>query len=159
MALDERFYELEGENYGVFSEKTLQNDQYSESVSLEELHRQYAVLGEVLEEKGLWHPDAAVVYNSIGRLYMRLGEYARAHGCYEQAMHVRQRAFGPDSIETAACYHFIAGACFMQHNYDKALYWLEKELEISERVLGAAHPDTEVSYQYINMVKVRAGIR
>ena len=59
---------------------------------------------------------------------------------------------GKDHPETATTYNNIAGVYYAKGDYDKALEYYEKALEISESKLGKDHPSTATTYNNIALV-------
>ena len=98
------------------------------------------------------HPDTATSYHNIGRVYHRLGDYAKALEYYRKALDIRERVLGSDHPSTAASYNYIGMVYRSQGDYPKALEYYRKALDIRERVLGPDHPDTATSYNNIGVV-------
>ena len=64
-------------------------------------------------------------------------------------MKIRESNLGKDHPETAVTYNNIAGVYKAKGEYDRALVYYLKALEVKETKLGKDHPDTATTYNNI----------
>ncbi len=83
----------------------------------------------------------ARLFNSLGSVYLRQGNYAEAEKHYRRALTLRQEAVGTDHHDVAMAYTNLAVVLRRQGKYAEARPLFERGLAIRERTLGADHPD------------------
>ena len=92
----------------------------------------------------------AASYNDMGNVCSDvMSDYERALEYYFNALHIMERAAGPDHPDTEITYNNIGRAYFEQGDYVKALEYYHKVAEIREKTLGPGNPDTISAYNVI----------
>jgi len=81
----------------------------------------------------------------IGRLYDQIGNSRKAEEMERAALAIRQRKFGPESLETAASLNDLGLVLMTQHKLAEAERAHGQALAIRHRLLGAENPDTATS--------------
>ena len=92
----------------------------------------------------------AASYNDMGNVCSDvLSDYERALEYYFNALHIMERAAGPDHPDAEGTYNNIGRAYFEQGDYVKALKYYHKVAEIREKTLGPGNSDTISAYNVI----------
>jgi serine/threonine protein kinase/tetratricopeptide (TPR) repeat protein len=81
----------------------------------------------------------------IGRLYDQIGNSRKAEEMERAALAIRQRTFGPESLETAASLNDLGLVLMTQHKLPDAEKAHTQALAIRRRLLGEENPDTATS--------------
>lgn len=77
---------------------------------------------------------AAVILNSMGMLYKKQNKFERAVDAYERALKIREEHLGLQHPDTIACRHNIAEVYISWANPDKAREYIEKNLEVMQKL-------------------------
>jgi tetratricopeptide (TPR) repeat protein len=103
------------------------------------------------------YPDNAENHDILGRAYSANRKYDEAFASIQQALQIKSRKFGADSIEAAASYLGLAKVHIGKEKYDEALKYANKSLEIREKLMGEQHKDVAESLTVIGDIKVNKG--
>jgi hypothetical protein len=76
---------------------------------------------------------------------MDMGEYAKAEPLLQTTLRIRQKAFGPEHLETATSLNNLAMLFWLMGEYAKAEPLQQEALRIIEKFRGPDHPDTATS--------------
>jgi len=114
----------------------------------EDLHYFDSVV-ETLKQLKIENETVAYLNDSLGLIYLHLGEYSKALLLLEKALTIREKVLGGEHPSTATSCNNIGGVYDDKGEYDKALEYYQKDLAISEKVLGSEHPLTATSYNNI----------
>ncbi len=88
--------------------------------------------------------EARNLFAESVRLY-RAGKYNEAQPLAEHALGVREKALGPEHLETAQSLNFLAVVYLDKGDYARAEPHFQRALIIREKRLGAEHPETAQS--------------
>jgi len=126
------------------------------SQTAEELYRQGKYDGAVVvaqkalevakQNVGPDHPDVAKSLNSLGRIYERQADFAKAEPLLKRSLAIREKALGPDHPDVAESLHSLGA---IQRDYAKAESLYKRSLAIREKALGPDHPDVATSLVYL----------
>ncbi|RTR18398.1 tetratricopeptide repeat protein, partial [Azospirillum griseum] len=101
------------------------------------------------EAATLCPPDDALLradyLNSAGQAEYRAGRYPAALPLYTEALAIREKALGPDHLDTARSLNNLAVLYDTQGKLEAAAPLHARALAIKERALGPDHPDTALS--------------
>ena len=99
----------------------------------------------------------ANLYNEIGLVYYKQGDYEKALEYYRKALVIKEKQLGNNHPSTSITYNNIGLVYKKQGDYKKALEYYRKALAIREKVLGKEHPDTATTYNNIGGVYYKQG--
>ena len=97
------------------------------------------------------------LYNNLGVLYRKRGDYDRAVRFGERALAIKLRNYPPDHPSVGKYYNNIGRALQAQGRYPEAVAYVRRALEHSRRSLGEAHPSTAGAYGELSNVYADAG--
>ncbi|MGE0643521.1 MAG: tetratricopeptide repeat protein [Nitrospira sp.] len=95
--------------------------------------------------------------NNLGLVFHDQGQYERAQACYEEALLLWERAFGPIHEDAAVALHNLAEIYQEQGKLEQAEDYYGRSLSIGERVFGPGHPKLAVGYNGLGMLYRRQG--
>ena len=98
------------------------------------------------------HPNVAMSYNNIGRIYDSQGNHSKALAYYTKSLEIRLSIFGENHPDVAMSYNNIGSIYDNQGDYSKALEYYTKSLEILLSIFGENHPDVATSYNNIGSI-------
>jgi tetratricopeptide (TPR) repeat protein len=101
------------------------------------------------------HGDIAVIINNIGILHIRMGTYDLALKLFEKSLQMSKRS-GYDTL-VAKSLLSIGWAYMHKREFDKALDFMLKSLEMRKKVIHSNHKDIAESLYYIGEVYCRMG--
>ncbi|MCK8520888.1 CHAT domain-containing protein [Aquimarina sp. D1M17] len=78
----------------------------------------------------------AFVYNSIGDILAKKGEFSNAIDLYERSIHIIAKLFGKNYVENGKNYKNIGALYYLKEDYEKALLFYKKSLNILIDVYG-----------------------
>lgn len=94
----------------------------------------------VKEHRGEEHPNIATLLNNIGPLYQKSGRIKKAKECFISALNIQLKINGGENhLVISKTYSNLANFFFKEKEYDKALEYSRKGLNIYEKVLGEDH--------------------
>jgi tetratricopeptide (TPR) repeat protein len=96
--------------------------------------------------KRVWgpeHPETADALNSLGLVFEKIGEHAKAEPLFQEALRIWQKR--PEHPRTAKSLSKLASAYRDMHEYAKAEPLFQEALRICQKVLGSEHPGTAKS--------------
>ena len=97
----------------------------------------------------------AETYNNLGTLYRTLGNYDKALEYYEKSLKIKMKLLSQAKLESekdslieslAVTYNNIGNIYILQKDYEKALKYQEKSLDIKLSLYGELHPSIAISY-------------
>ncbi len=88
--------------------------------------------------------DAAALNARVEELYQQ-GRYQEAIPLAERAMHLREKALGPEHADTIESLHNLASLYDFVGDFGRAEPLYQRALATREKVLGPEHPDTATS--------------
>lgn len=109
------------------------------------------------EEFGENHSDVARIYNNLGSIYLRLGNYNEAIISYNKALAIVKETDGLEHQHTATFYNNIGSVYEAQGLYSEALEYYTKALPIVEKELGLFHSFTATAYNNIGELYSKLG--
>jgi len=99
------------------------------------------------------HHLTATTLHHFARVFLDLGNFAKALELYQRALAIREQVLGPDDLDTAATINNMAAVLQAQGTRFATVVSLnERALAIRERALGPDHPHTAASL--INVARV-----
>jgi tetratricopeptide (TPR) repeat protein len=107
---------------------------------------------EILLEQETEESAKAPIYNQLGLIKNRQGEYQEAITFYEKALEIHKRTHPPNHPNLGGSYNNIGGVYYNMSDYSKALSSHEKALAIRQQSLPPNHPSLGASYNNIGMV-------
>jgi tetratricopeptide (TPR) repeat protein len=120
----------------------------------EELDRAASEVGTTFAEQ----PEVeAAIRQTMGGMYMRLGEYSAAETQYSRALEIRHRIFGEDHPDTLTSLASMAFYFLEKGKYDQAEPMLRQCLKKQRRILGEEHPETLGSLQNLALIMGNKG--
>ncbi len=96
--------------------------------------------------------ERAKTYHITAEVYAFFGVDDRALDYYKQARVIRERVFGPESLEMADSLTGLGVFCLARNNLRRAKPLFEQALDIQEKMLGSDHPDTASCIEYLAMI-------
>jgi CHAT domain-containing protein len=103
-------------------------------------------------QKGEQSRDAARAMYNIGLIRETMGYFKDAHYHYLHALEVYQKVLPDDHPLLAEVYGALGYVHFRRHEWDRALYYYEKDLEITKTKRGQNHPDISSGLRNIGEV-------
>lgn len=91
--------------------------------------------------------QVATILNNIGRVYYLKGDYERALTVYEEALSIRRKTLGPNSIDVAATVCNTGQTHHQRGNLETAMMYYKEFLELAQGRLGANHRDIAIIYK------------
>ena len=114
---------------------------------------------DALERDALSNHEIAKEYYRNGDYEKALEYYQKARNSFEQLLSYSRRSLGDGHANTitiqknlAAEYNAIGDVYRIQKKYAEAMSWLNKSLDIRERIQGKDHPQTAETYNNIALV-------
>jgi tetratricopeptide (TPR) repeat protein len=96
------------------------------------------------------HGWTSNAHEFLGSVYMRLGKFDQAEGCFNQALKIREVVFGPDSPEVAYVLNSMSINSINQGQYSRAVGLLKRVLSIYDTVPDSADM-FEPGFAHINL--------
>ncbi|XP_068750741.1 uncharacterized protein [Montipora capricornis] len=93
--------------------------------------------------------DFAAVYNALGSVHFRVGEFQESKEYYNSALAIRIEKLGPQHIDVATSYNNIANVLHAQGHLQQAKEYHYRALAIRIEKLGSQHIDVASSYNNI----------
>ncbi len=78
-------------------------------------------------------------------MYQSKGDFARAEPLFERALHIKEKALGPDHPDVATSLNNLAGSYRAKGDFTRADPLFERALRIREKALGPDHLDVATS--------------
>jgi CHAT domain-containing protein len=103
-------------------------------------------------QKGQKSRDAARAMYNIGLVRETMGYFKDAHHHYLQALEVYQKVLPQDHPLLAEVYGVLGYVHFRKHEWDRALYYYERDIEITKSKRGQNHPDIAFGLRNIGEV-------
>jgi len=125
-----------------------ENKEYDEAL---ELYQKSLSIRE--ETYGTDHPDTSIGYGDMGLLYHAREEYDEAIKMHKKAIMINERLQGNLHPDTASIYQNIGGAYYEKGLFDKALEFHKKAKNAYYTTLGADHPKSKVSNEWVSLVE------
>lgn len=94
-----------------------------------------------IEQWSFIFSEAAKLLNQAGYYLKEQARYIDAERLYQQALSIREKAFGTDNLETAQSIYNLARLYFEQGRYEKAEQLYLQTLSICERIAGTENSD------------------
>jgi tetratricopeptide (TPR) repeat protein len=88
------------------------------------------------------HPDTMTGLDSLGQLYMEMGEFAKAEPLFKEALTTRQKVLGREHPASASSLNNLASSYHLNGEYAKAEPLFQEAVQIDQKVLGPEHSDT-----------------
>lgn len=119
----------------------------------EKLALDYFLKAKAISEQffGEQYPSKADIYDSIGEIYIKLGNYDKALVYLEEAA-LTEESLG-NGLGAAYVYNNIGRVYFLQSNFDKALEYSGKAYSIYNAILGENDPKTQTVKDNIEIVR------
>lgn len=118
------------------------------------LSRSAERIGEQLVDQPLVR---ARLLGTVGRVSRNLALYEQARPALEEALALRRRELGEDSVEVAASLHDLGWWAYLTGDYAAARRYFETALAIHEKQLGPTHPDVAWSLDDLAVVLWKTG--
>jgi len=96
----------------------------------------------------------ALIKCNIGTVYRNLGMYLEALAQFNEAIDI-QNKYEKEHPRNATTWHFMGSTHSLIGDYEDALKWLYKALEVREKDPGKEHPHTASTYDEIGLVYYR----
>lgn len=114
---------------------------------------EYRALRNVIEHNGETDIQVARLYNSIGKIYIELGQYTDALDCFDKALAISISSVGTShTIITSSIYNNIGLVYTSIGDYSKALEYFNMSLIIKNEIFGESHPKLLHTYSNIGAV-------
>ena len=91
-----------------------------------------------------WPSDAAVMHYLIGDIQLSRQAYADAERAYQEALTLRERAYGQQHGAVAVSLNALAGLYYQLGDYVRAQPLYERALSIDEAVQGSTHRNVAI---------------
>jgi tetratricopeptide (TPR) repeat protein len=101
---------------------------------------------EILLEQETEESAKAPIYNQLGLIKNRQGEYQEAITFYEKSLEIKEKTLPPNHLNLASSYNNIGSVYYSMGDNSKALSYYEKDLEIKQQSLPPTHPKLAKSY-------------
>ncbi len=105
------------------------------------------------EESEVW----LALRNSLGELYYRRGEIAKARQVFEEVLAIRRRTLGADHPALATSLNNLAAAKQAQAQWSEARALLLEVLAMRRRVYGERHVEVAITLNNLATVETQAG--
>jgi serine/threonine protein kinase/tetratricopeptide (TPR) repeat protein len=99
----------------------------------------------------------AELRNTIGNIYLDLGEYEKAQAMHREALAIRRRLFGNEHPDVAASLKNLASAIHLRSRWDEAEQMFREALAIRRKLLGNEHPDVAESLDALADLRAQLG--
>ena len=111
------------------------------------------------ESLGPKHIEVAEIFNSMGLLLEKRGDYDGAQVLYERAIKIIKYTFGPNQehYKLGIYYNNLADLDRKRSNYDDALRVYRRALVIIEKTLGSEHSETAEILHNMGRVQLQLG--
>lgn len=124
-------------------------------LALKHLQNAFNVAKEAFGDK---HSVTASIYNDIGLIYERKGEYNEALDFHQKALGRYLDFFEKQNHQyIAASYNNIGVIYYRKGEYEKALEYYQKASKIMLNIFGENHPDTGATYNNIGEIFCKKG--
>jgi tetratricopeptide (TPR) repeat protein len=120
-------------------------------IKLDQLDKAQQVC-EILLDQSPNEREEADIYNMLGMVKIKQGEYAEAIIFSEKSIKIEQQILSPTDPDLASSYSSIGFVYYKMGDYSKALSYHEKDLEICQKSLNPNHPDLAATYNNIGLV-------
>ena len=117
--------------------------------ALEYLQQSLTIRKQLLGES---HPDVAISYNNIGRIYDAQGDYARALEYHQRALAIRKQFFGESHPDIATSFFNIGKVYYDLGDYSRALEYNQQSLVIWKQEYSESHSLIATSYNNIGNI-------
>ncbi len=103
---------------------------------------------EALAAAEKWKNDElniATTLNAMNHMYMRTGEYEKAHEDLHKALHIRERLLPKDDLQIAETMGNLGLVCQKLHRHHEAEEWFKKSLDIKKKKMSEDSPQMAVT--------------
>ena len=104
-----------------------------------------------VKELGTGHPITAEIYNDLGAVYHKMGDYTQALKYYQKSLAI-DKISSTEHPDTAIDYNNLGSIYYDMGDYPRALEFHQRALAIDEKLFGTEHPDTAVDYSNLGEV-------
>ncbi|CAF4183431.1 unnamed protein product, partial [Adineta steineri] len=91
-------------------------------------------------------------WKKLGKLLLKIGQYNKAEELYNVLLEQTS-----DESEKEHYYNQLGGVHLNQGEYEKAIWYFEKALDIQQKVLALCHPSLAISYNNIGLMYNKMG--
>jgi eukaryotic-like serine/threonine-protein kinase len=99
----------------------------------------------------------AKLLDTIGKLYQSIGLYDRAQPRMEEALKIRRRALGNESLDVATSLKHLAELAYLKGDYAGSESLFREALDMRSKLLGAEHKDVAESMNNLGELLVDRG--
>ena len=100
----------------------------------------------------IYHWKVVESYNSLGNVYVKLGQYNEAKEYHEKALIIKKKIFGEERADVAGSYNNLGNDYQHLGQYNEAKEYPEKALIINRKIFGEEHADIAGSYNNLGTV-------
>ncbi|HEY8210918.1 MAG TPA: CHAT domain-containing tetratricopeptide repeat protein [Myxococcaceae bacterium] len=125
---------------------------YGEAVKLKDAGKIADAIPKAERALALWEglpggapEETARCLTTLGDLYRRTSDLARAEAALQRALAIREKTFGKDHVDVATTLTNLAIVRAVQGRFDQSAALFQRGLEIREKALGPSHPDVAAS--------------
>ncbi len=97
------------------------------------------------------------LYNNTGFVYFEMGYYDKAYKYYNDMLHISERTFGANNVNTGRGYQNIGLIYYSTGDYDKALRYLDKAISIFSADSENTNIQLANCYSYLSKVRLQKG--
>ncbi|PRQ05858.1 Serine/threonine-protein kinase PknB [Enhygromyxa salina] len=119
--------------------------------------RRWAIHAKPLARAAGTDEAEALFLNNLGAVAYGEGDYPGAREQWEQALTIRERAFGADHPKVAGSLNNLGVLAHAEGDFERARGYHERALAIWTQALGPAHPQTSYSLNHLGRVALEQG--
>jgi tetratricopeptide (TPR) repeat protein len=114
-----------------------------------------------IQKKGLPpnHPDLAITYNNIGRMFSKIGEYSKARFFHKNALIIQEKTLSWNHPDMLISYQALASVYHYMNQYSRALSLYQYVLDILQPSMSKYHPKIQDLQRNIELVKDELSFR
>lgn len=109
-----------------------------------------------IHSRGKLHPTVAERYVDLGKLYTRIGQYAKAENLLEQALAINSAAFDPESPIVVNTINELSAAYLAEKKYKQADELYAQYIPKLTKELGSGHPHVADALENWALVATRS---
>jgi tetratricopeptide (TPR) repeat protein len=103
------------------------------------------------------HPDLFATVNTVGMVYLGMGDDVRAQAAFERSLQLAQEAFGESHPEVARILNNLAGVAYTRGDGKRARVLTEQSLAIKRQWFGPDSREVATALNALGNLEIREG--